>query len=93
MAVTYVSPDLFNLTVMPQYSYCYEYYRFSAHDSEQSITLAPNNSNKVGLYLGWRWIFLGYSFDISGNSPQTDLNFSFYTAAVGIQLYNLDRVI
>lgn len=87
----YVSPDQFNLTVMPQYSYCYEYYRFSGHDSEQSITLAPDNSNKVGLYLGWRWIFLGYSFDISGNSPQTDLNFSFYTAAVGIDLFYRER--
>ena len=72
---------------MPQYSYCYDYYRFSAHDSKQSVTLTPGSSNKVGLYFGWRWIFLGYSFDVSGNKPQTDLNFSFYTAAVGIDLF------
>ena len=72
---------------MPQYSYCYDYYRFSAHDSKQSVTLTPGSCNKVGLYFGWRWIFLGYSFDVSGNKPQTDLNFSFYTAAVGIDLF------
>ena len=83
----YVSPDIYNLTIMPQYSYCYDYYRFSAHDSKQSVTLTPGSSNKVGLYFGWRWIFLGYSFDVSGNKPQTDLNFSFYTAAVGIDLF------
>ena len=87
----YISPNLYNLTIMPQYSYCYDYYRFSAHDSEQSITLTPGSSNKIGLYFGWRWIFLGYGIDVSGNSPQTDFNFSFYTAAVGIDLFYRKR--
>lgn len=83
----YVSPNLYNLTIMPQYSFCYDYYRFSSHDPEQSIILSPNSRNKIGLYLGWRWIFLGYSFDLGGNKPQTDLNFSFYTAAAGIDIF------
>ena len=39
---TFVSPNRYNLTIMPQFSHCYDYYRFSAHDSEQSITLAPD---------------------------------------------------
>lgn len=85
---TYISPNLYNLTIMPQYSYCYDYYRFSSREHNQSIALSPGSSNKVGLYLGWRWIFLGYSFDLSGsNRPQTDLNFSFYTSALGIDLF------
>lgn len=87
----YISPNLYNMTIMPQYSYCYEYYRFSSANSEQSITLSPGNSHKVGFYIGWRWIFLGYSFDVSNNKPQNDLNFSFYTSALGIDLFYRKR--
>ena len=87
----YISPNLYNLTIMPQYSYCYDYYRFSSVDSEQSITLTPGTSHKIGLYIGWRWIFLGYSFDVSDNKPQSDLNFSFYTSAIGIDLFYRKR--
>lgn len=87
----YVSPNLYNLTVMPQYSYCYDYYRFSSHDPKQSIIMTPGSRNKIGLYFGWRWIFLGYSFDIGSNAPQTDLNFSFYTAAAGVDLFYRKR--
>lgn len=87
----YISPNLYNLTIMPQYSYCYDYYRFSSVDSEQSITLSPGTSHKIGLYIGWRWIFLGYSFDVSNNKPQNDLNFSFYTSAIGIDLFYRKR--
>ena len=87
----YVSPNLYNLTVMPQYSYCYDYYRFSAVDAEQSITLVPGSRHKLGLYLGWRWLFLGYSFELGGNAPQTDINLSFYTAAAGIDLFYRKR--
>lgn len=87
----YISPNLYNFTIMPQYSYCYDYYRFSSSETEQSITLTPGSSHKIGLYVGWRWIFLGYSFDVSSNSPQTDLNFSFYTSAVGIDLFYRKR--
>ena len=87
----YITPNLYNFTIMPQYSYCYDYYRFSSSETEQSITLTPGSSHKIGLYVGWRWIFLGYSFDVSSNSPQTDLNFSFYTSAVGIDLFYRKR--
>lgn len=88
----YVSPNLYNLTIMPQYSYGYDYYRFSSKEHNQSIALSPGSSNKIGLYLGWRWIFLGYSFDLSDSDrPQTDLNFSFYTSALGIDLFYRKR--
>lgn len=87
----YISPNLYNFTIMPQYSSYYEYYRFSSKEKEQSITLRPESQNKIGLYLGWRWIFLGYSVDIGGGNPQTDINLSFYTSKLGIDLFYRKR--
>ncbi|MBE6308870.1 MAG: DUF4421 domain-containing protein [Bacteroidales bacterium] len=82
----YVTPNAYNMTIMTQYSYAYEYYRFTSKDNSQSISLRPDNGNKVGLYIGWRWIFLGWSFDMTKNDAKSDINLSFYTAKIGIDL-------
>lgn len=83
----YVQPNLYNMTVMTQYSYNYEYYRFTADDESQRISFRPDNGNKIGLYVGWRWLFFGWSFDLTRNDAKKDLNFSFYTSKVGIDLF------
>lgn len=82
----YVTPNIYNMTVMTQYSYAYEYYRFNSRDDRQSISLKPENNNKVGLYVGWRWLFLGWSFDMTKNSAKKDISLSFYTAKIGFDL-------
>lgn len=67
----YIAPNLYNMTVMTQYSYNYEYYRFSTTESpEQSISFRPDNGNKIGFYAGWRWIFFGWSFDLTKNDAK-----------------------
>ncbi len=83
----YVTPNLYNMTIMTQYSYNYEYYRFTADDESQSISFRPDNGNKIGLYAGWRWIFLGWSFDLTKNDAKKDINLSFYTSRLGIDLF------
>ncbi len=83
----YVTPSLYNMTVMTQYSYNYEYYRFTANDESQSISFRPDNCNKVGFYAGWRWIFLGWSFDLTKNDAKKDINLSFYTSRLGFDLF------
>ena len=84
----YISPNLYNMTVMTQYSYNYEYYRFSTTESpEQSISFRPDNGNKIGFYAGWRWIFFGWSFDLTKNDAKKDINLSFYTSKLGIDLF------
>lgn len=83
----YVAPNLYNMTIMTQYSYNYEYYRFTTDDASQSIALRPENGNKIGLYAGWRWIFLGWSIDLTKNDAKKDLNLSFYTSKLGIDLF------
>lgn len=83
----YVSPNLYKMTIMTQYSYNYEYYRFTADDGSQSIAFKPENGNKIGFYAGWRWIFLGWSIDLTKNDAKKDLNLSFYTSKLGIDLF------
>lgn len=91
---SYISPNKFNLTVMTEYSYWYEYYELRAKESGQKIMFAPDMRHKLGLYGGWRWIFVGWSFDLedilqkgSSNSDKTDWNFSFYTNKIGFDIY------
>lgn len=87
----YVTPNKYRLTLMAQYMNYYEYYRFSAPASNQSITLSPDNSDKLGVYIGWKWLFLGWAFDINKSNAKTDWNFSFYTSKVGIDIFYRKR--
>lgn len=86
---TFIEPQHYNYTVMLQNTNAYESYTLRSKDG-QSITFAPEPSVKIGPYFGWRWIFLGYTFDvnhISGQSKKTEFDFSFYTQLFGIDLY------
>jgi hypothetical protein len=86
--IRYKTPNLFVWRFMLQYSNYYEYYKFSARNNPQSFTLSPDNSNKLGLYVGWKWIFLGWSFNLDRDNTSKDWNFSFYTAKVGIDVFH-----
>ena len=88
---TYVSPDKYNLRLMPQYTYGYEYYHFSSPDNEQSITIAPTSSNKLGLYGGWRWLFFGYNFTFNKIRPEFDFEASLFCVRAGIELFYRKR--
>ena len=86
---SYIEPQQFNFAFMLQNTNTYELYRLKS-EKNQSVTLAPNPSVKVGPFFGWRWIFLGYTFDIShlnDNSGKQEFNLSLYSAQIGIDLF------
>ena len=86
---SYIEPLQFNFAFMLQNTNTYELYRLKS-EKNQSVTLAPNPSVKVGPFFGWRWIFLGYTFDIShlnDNSGKQEFNLSLYSAQIGIDLF------
>lgn len=87
----YITPNKYKLTLMTQYINSYEYYRFASADGKQSITLSPDNSDKLGLYIGWKWLFIGWAFDLNKSNAKTDWNFSFYTSKVGIDFFYRKR--
>jgi hypothetical protein len=87
----YVAPNRFNLCVMPQYTFGYEYYRFSIPDKAQSIAISPAPNNKIGIYGGWRWIFFGYNFTLDKIKPEVDMELNLYCSRAGLELFYRKR--
>lgn len=86
---SYIEPQHYNYAVMLQNTNTYEIYRLKS-SSGQSITFAPDPTVKIGPYLGWRWIFLGYTFDIShlsNDNNKKEFELSLYSSMFGIDLY------
>jgi hypothetical protein len=86
----YVEPQHYNWSVMLQATYSYDYYRLSC--ANQSVSFAPSPTMKAGPYFGWRWVFAGYTFDLKNFSVGSDkkkreLDFSFYAAQIGADIY------
>lgn len=93
---TYISPNLYNLAFMLENSSWYEYYRLGGKgdNGEQSLSFSPNASFKLGVYFGWRWIFLGYSFDAQdlfgghkNKAKKTEWALNLYSSKFGVDLY------
>ena len=89
---TYIAPNRYNYTFMGQSTSYYQLYKLegrSADGNTQSISTKAAPSMKIGPYFGWRWIFLGYTFDVthphSGVLSQ-EFNLSLYSAMLGCDL-------
>ena len=93
---TFISPNLYNLAFMLEHSSWYEYNRLgsNSNNGEQSISFSPNANFKLGVYFGWRWIFLGYSFDVKdifgghkNKAKKTEMALNLYSSKFGVDLY------
>lgn len=89
---TYIEPNYYNYAAMLQNTNFYQSYILGATNAEgdrQSLRLGPGASAKVGPYFGWRWIFLGYTFDVShpkAAGKTTEFNLSLYSSMLGCDL-------
>lgn len=67
----------------------YQVYIFRGTDADgnvQSLHVAPSPAFKIGPYFGWRWLFLGYTFDVShprSAGKTTEFNLSLYSSMLG----------
>lgn len=87
----YIEPQHYNFTVMMQATTAYDIFVIRSSNG-QSLTLAPDLSLKVGPYFGWRWFFLGYTFDLHnigfvGGKIKREFEFSIYSSQVGVDLF------
>ena len=90
----YVEPQHYNWSLMLQGAYDFEFYRLrtSNESLQQSITFAPEPILKIGPYFGWRWVFLGYNFDLRNLSFGSgkflsEIDGSIYSSRFGIDVY------
>lgn len=92
----YISPNLYNLAFMLEQSTWYEHYRLgnNTKNNRQSLNFSPTLGTKLGIYFGWRWIFLGYTFDVEDlfggnkNKPKKkEMSLNLYSSKFGVDLY------
>ena len=88
----YIVPNYYNYTVMAQNTNFFQLYRIKASDAQgttQTLEMAPEPSFKVGPYFGWRWLFLGYTFDVAnrgGTAKSQEMSLSLYSSMIGVDL-------
>lgn len=89
---TYIEPQHYNYTVMLQNTNTYEQYTLSSKDG-QRISFAPDPTFRLGPYVGWRWMFLGYTLDLkhinasSKHTNKKEFDLSLYSSMLGIDLF------
>ena len=89
---SYIEPQHYNYTVMLQNTNTYEQYSLSSKGG-QRISFAPDPTFRLGPYLGWRWVFLGYTLDLkhinasSKHTNKKELDLSLYSSMLGIDLF------
>lgn len=87
----YVEPPHYNFSTQLTMTYTYDIYQLKS-STGQKLTLAPSPTVKVGPYFGWRWIFLGYTFDLKNigfslGDLKQEIDLSIYSSKIGIDLY------
>lgn len=87
----YIEPQHYNYTVMLQATSTYDIYSLKGENG-QSVTFSPDVIMKVGPYFGWRWFFLGYTFDLksvgfSDRNGKRELDFSIYSSQIGVDFF------
>ncbi len=87
----YIEPQHYEFTVMAQMTRTFDSYSLKGN-SGHSVTFSPDITTKIGPYLGWRWFFLGYMFDLKnigfgGSEGKTEVDFSIYSSKIGVDLY------
>lgn len=89
---TYIVPNYYNYAAMVQNTNFFQMYRFRATSDDghiQTIKMVPRPSFRIGPYFGWRWIFLGYTFDMrhpSQAGEKTELSLSLYSSMLGVDM-------
>lgn len=87
---TYIEPQHHNFTVMLQATHTYDLYSLKTGDGAQSMTFAPDMNFKLGPYFGWRWIFAGYTFELTNLNPKRikqEWDLSIYSSQIGADLF------
>lgn len=87
---TYIEPNHYNFTAMAQGSNLMNFYTLYGKNENgkwQRISFNTKPRMKVGPYIGWHWMFLGYQFDIGRTNTSKhsqQYNLSLYSSFMGV---------
>ena len=88
---TFIEPQHYVFTVMLQATHNYDIYTLRGiGNNAQSITFAPDMNMKLGPYVGWKWFFFGYTFELGNVNLQRikqQLDLSIYSSQIGVDLF------
>ena len=85
----YIEPQHYNYAFMLQNTNTYEIYRLQT-GKNMTVTFKPDLNVKFGPYFGWRWIFLGYTLDVShigGSNNKHEFDVSLYSNQIGLDVF------
>ncbi len=85
----FVKHDDYNFQALFQNNYSYDSYKIRSEDGK-SIGFRPEKSLKLGPYVGWSFIFIGFSVDvfhIAGAEKRQELDVSLYTLPFVLDIY------
>ena len=89
----YIEPQHYNYSVMLQSTFNYDMYWLKSGNG-QSLMFSPDVIMKIGPYFGWRWIFLGYTFELKNldfglgsTSHKREFSLSLYSSQIGVDLF------
>ena len=85
----YIEPPHYELAVEIRAQRNFEDFILSSNG--QSVMFRPDQRIKVGPYFGWRWVFLGTTFDLKnislfGDNGKREFNLSVYSSQIGVDL-------
>lgn len=87
----YIEPQHYIYTIMLQATNNYDLYTLrSAGPEAQSITFSPDMNVRLGPYVGWKWFFAGYTFELGNINLariKQQLDFSVYSSQVGVDIF------
>ena len=88
---TYIEPNKYHMTVMLQGTGNAEWFSLKGEESGHRMSFTSRPGYKIGPYLGWHWIFLGYTIDVSTiggtQTKKTETEFSLYSSMLGCDLF------
>lgn len=91
MDTTYITPNKYNWAFMLQNTNSFETYSLHSREINQKLSFSPKPGIKIGPYFGWRWIFLGTTFEVSSlgeghKVEKTEFELSLYSSMLGCDL-------
>ncbi|MCR4602349.1 MAG: DUF4421 domain-containing protein [Prevotella sp.] len=88
---TFIEPQHYIYTVMVQMTHTYDIYTLRGIGNyAQSVTFAPDMNMKIGPYVGWKWFFIGYTFELGNINLQKikqQFDLSIYSSQIGVDLF------